>query len=56
MSSQETCQISKKQIYAQKKENKKHIYILQTKYIFEQNNRFPEKIIFPKNKFNSSKK
>jgi hypothetical protein len=34
MSSQETCQISKKQIYAQKKENKKHIYIYYKQNIF----------------------
>ena len=33
MSSQETCQISKKQIYAQKKENKKHIYITNKIYL-----------------------
>ena len=50
MSFQETCQISKKQIYAQKKESKKHIYIyiLHTKYFYEQKTIFSEKVIFQK--------
>ena len=40
----------KKQIYAQKKESKKHIYIyiLHTKYFYEQKTIFSEKVIFQK--------
>ena len=48
MSFQETCQISRKQIYAQKKESKKHIYIYYKQNIFTNKKPYSPKKLYSK--------